>query len=42
MKCSQIIFDQIEALGGEIIMSQTGHSHVKNNLKNLMQILLER
>ena len=33
VKCSQIIFDQIEALGGEIIMSQTGHSHVKNNLK---------
>lgn len=33
VKCSQILFDQIEDLGGEIIMSQTGHSHVKNNLK---------
>ncbi len=33
VKCSQVLFDQIEDLGGEIIMSQTGHSHVKNNLK---------
>ncbi|MBD23304.1 MAG: phosphomannomutase [Alphaproteobacteria bacterium] len=33
VKCSQVLFDQIKNLGGEIIMSQTGHSHVKNNLK---------
>ena len=26
-------FDQIKGLGGEVIMSKTGHSHVKNNLK---------
>ena len=33
VKCSQVLFDQIKNLGGEIMMSQTGHSHVKNNLK---------
>ena len=33
VKCSQVLFDEINKLGGEIIMSKTGHSHVKNNLK---------
>ncbi len=33
VKCSQVLFDQIKNSGGEIIMSKTGHSHVKNNLK---------
>ncbi|HAS76168.1 MAG TPA: phosphomannomutase/phosphoglucomutase, partial [Marinobacter adhaerens] len=33
VKCSQVLFNEIKRLGGEIIMSQTGHSHVKNNLK---------
>ena len=33
VKCSQVLFDEIKKLGGEIIMSKTGHSHVKNNLK---------
>ena len=35
VKCSQVLFDEVKKLGGEIIMSQTGHSHVKNNLKKL-------
>ena len=35
VKCSQVLFDEVKKLGGEIIMSQTGHSHIKNNLKKL-------
>ncbi|MAI59399.1 MAG: phosphomannomutase [Rickettsiales bacterium] len=33
VKCSQVLFDEVERLGGQIFMSKTGHSHVKNNLK---------
>ena len=33
LKCSQVLFDEVERLGGQIFMSKTGHSHVKNNLK---------
>ena len=33
MKCSQVFFDEIERLGGDVIMSKTGHSHVKNDMK---------
>ena len=32
-KCSQVLFDEIENLGGKPIISQTGHSHVKINMK---------
>ncbi len=34
VKCSQVIFDEIRKFGGEAIISKTGHSNVKNNLKN--------
>ena len=33
VKCSQVLFDEIKRNGGDPIMSATGHSHVKNNLK---------
>ncbi len=33
VKCSQVLFDEIERLGGRVIMSKTGHSYVKNNMK---------
>ncbi len=33
VKCSQVFFDEIERLGGDVIMSKTGHSHVKNDMK---------
>ena len=33
VKCSQVIFDEIKKFGGEAIISKTGHSQVKNNLK---------
>ena len=35
VKCSQVLFDEVERLGEKIFMSKTGHSHVKNNLKKL-------
>ena len=31
VKCSQVLFDEIENSGGKPIISQTGHSHVKIN-----------
>ena len=33
VKCSQVLFDEIENLGGKPVISQTGHSHVKINMK---------
>ena len=33
VKCSQVLFDEIERLGGQPIISKTGHSHVKINMK---------
>ena len=33
VKCSQVLFDEIENLGGTPIISKTGHSHVKINMK---------
>ena len=33
VKCSQVLFDEVERLGGQIFMSKTGHSRIKNNLK---------
>ncbi len=35
VKCSQVLFDEIKKLGGEVFMSPTGHSHVKNYVKKL-------
>jgi len=33
VKCSQVLFDEIEKKGGKAIMSKTGHSHIKVNIK---------
>ena len=33
VKCSQVLFNEIERLGGQPIISKTGHSHVKINMK---------
>ncbi len=33
VKCSQVLFDEVEALGAKSIISKTGHSHVKINMK---------
>ena len=35
VKCSQVLFDEIKKLGGDVYMSPTGHSHVKNYVKKL-------
>ena len=33
IKCSQVLFDEIEKIGAKSIISKTGHSHVKMNMK---------
>ena len=33
VKCSQILFDEVEKVGASAIISKTGHSHVKINMK---------
>ena len=35
VKCSQVLFNEVERLGGQVFMSPTGHSHVKNFLKKI-------
>ena len=35
VKCSQIFFDQLKALGAETVMAKTGHSLIKAKLKEL-------
>ena len=38
VKCSQILFDEIKKKLGIPIISQTGHSHVKVNIKKIKLI----
>jgi len=33
VKCSQVFFDMVKKFGGKAIMSKTGHSYVKMNMK---------
>ncbi len=33
VKCSQVLFDEVKRMGGNPIMSKTGHSHIKVNMK---------
>ncbi|MBF91229.1 MAG: phosphomannomutase [Rickettsiales bacterium] len=33
VKCSQVLFDEVKRMGGNPIMSKTGHSHIKINMK---------
>ena len=33
VKCSQLLFDEIERLGGKSFMHKTGHSYIKNFMK---------
>ena len=33
VKCSQVLFDEVKRYGAKPIISQTGHSHVKVNMK---------
>ncbi|MCK0532206.1 phosphoglucomutase/phosphomannomutase PgmG [Sphingobium agri] len=35
VKCSQILFDRIAALGGQPLMWKTGHSHIKSKMKQI-------
>ena len=33
VKCSQVVFDRINKFGGKAIISKTGHSNIKLNMK---------
>jgi phosphomannomutase len=39
VKCSQVLFDRIAALGGEALMAPTGHSLIKSGMKQTGAIL---
>jgi|Deesub1362A_J573_1020465.scaffolds.fasta_scaffold07976_2 phosphomannomutase/phosphoglucomutase len=39
VKCSQIMYDEIEKLGGEVIMWKTGHSLIKDKMKKEKALL---
>lgn len=39
VKCSQHLFDQINAHGGQAVMSPTGHAYIKNAMKQMDALL---
>ena len=39
VKCSQVLFDQINKEGGEAIMAKTGHGYIKSKMKETGAIL---
>lgn len=39
VKCSQVLYDQINVLGGDAIMSKTGHGFIKAKMKETCAIL---
>ena len=39
VKCSQVLFDTIEKLGGEAVMCRTGHGYIKSMMKEKNAVL---
>ncbi len=39
VKCSQVLFDQINKLGGNAVMCKTGHGYIKDKMKETNAIL---
>lgn len=39
VKCSQVLFDTIDELGGEAIMCKTGHGYIKAKMKEVNAVL---
>ncbi len=39
VKCSQVLFDEINNLGGNAVMSKTGHGYIKSKMKETGAIL---
>jgi phosphomannomutase/phosphoglucomutase len=39
VKCSQVLFDTINSLGGEAVMYKTGHSYIKSKMKEIGALL---
>ncbi|MFQ5586972.1 MAG: hypothetical protein ACE5GF_09165 [Thermodesulfobacteriota bacterium] len=40
VKCSQVMFDEIERLGGRAVMWKTGHSLIKSKMKEIGTLLV--
>ncbi len=39
VKCSQVLYDEINALGGKAVMAKTGHGYIKSKMKETGAIL---
>lgn len=39
VKCSQVLYDTIDAMGGNAIMTKTGHGYIKSKMKEVNAIL---
>ncbi len=39
VKCSQVLFDEINKLGGKSVMAKTGHGYIKSKMKETSAIL---
>ena len=39
VKCSQVLYDTIDAMGGKAIMTKTGHGYIKSKMKETNAIL---
>ena len=39
VKCSQVLFDTINAMGGNAVMTKTGHGYIKSKMKEVNAIL---
>ncbi len=39
VKCSQVLYDTIEALGGRAVMTKTGHGYIKSKMKEVDALL---
>ena len=39
VKCSQVLFDEINNLGGQAVMSKTGHGYIKAKMKEVNAVL---
>ena len=39
VKCSQVLYDTIEELGGNAIMTKTGHGYIKSKMREVDALL---
>jgi len=39
VKCSQVLYDEIEAMGGTAVMTKTGHGYIKSKMREVKALL---